>query len=321
MDIRGVAMTRARLRRRRQPSASHVFIDTITITATLEEEEMEELIANLRHFDDCRQYRWHMGYTNNFQITLDYYTQDSLLILTNLRGDRCKFLCEFHPSAGNALNAQTWLDEVLPSGYYDLLSRGTITRLDLTTDILHRRPDELLCFVPRMQINRLYAGRGGLEEVESIYAGARRSTRSLVLYDRKKRVQSINRKRQLRLPVSKGFCTRLELRIKRAMSVDDLEQLSNPFADVEIYDLRKPNIQLSEVEEYFTDRCRLRGVNSAMNDFHQRRRRRWRQFLRTRYGPTWWNPDEIWQSWGDYIRVLFPHQDSLMGLRDLVDDS
>tara|TARA_R110002111_G_scaffold206250_4_gene270625 strand:+ start:284 stop:1177 length:894 start_codon:yes stop_codon:yes gene_type:complete len=199
---------------------------------------------------------------------------------------------EFNPA--NCLEETlNLLDTILPNGAReDLLVSGRITRLDVNTDLYEVDLNDILVFVPRVQINRVYSRKLGLETIEY---GSRKSLKSMSCYDKK-----LEMRKRGKILLEHDAMTRFEIRFnKKLPKFFDLASMENPFEKVEVYEI--PNFkEQTEALMHFIDACRFRGPNNAITQLSISSRRKYNRKLRDFSEPYWWSKwhrAHIWKSW------------------------
>lgn len=308
-------------RRRRGTRTTKVFIDTVTLTAQLDPSELEEIVSKAESSDEC--YRIHTrsnGYRRNYNIRLDSETRDSLLVQLD-RGDGTGFRCQFHPGHGNLWFATNWLEELLPLGYLDLLSRCFFTRVDWTVDIINKGIEDLVLWHPSMKTNRIFAGQKGLKEVQSVYTGSRRSKRHFLMYDRVTHLNKLNHDLRTKFEVPSRKSTRLEFRNQRVQTFRELRsETSNPFQDVRLFDLKGKQVSNTPLRLLF-DSFQFRGCNASLALMEPDERREYVAMIPESIDATWWDAESVWSSWSDCVDALSPSEDSLIGISNFLDDA
>ncbi|MCH7510272.1 MAG: replication initiation factor domain-containing protein [Proteobacteria bacterium] len=204
------------------------------------------------------------------------------------------FRCEFNPTVVEPAIIRAVFDAVLPKGYEHLMWVGKCTRIDLTTDIYGVDVDDLLIWSKNARVSRVFCRNG---KVETLYLGSKLSPIGYAIYDKNAE--------QLKKGSSKdmnGPRTRIEVRVKTAISTSSLGALANPFSKLNVA-CYKSFTGMDEMSAMFLDSCRYRGAHAALKQLNKKKRERFEFLLRTHKSP-WWDPYLIWQQYPTVVEQL-----------------
>jgi len=295
-------MKRVRIKRKALVRPSPVFIDMVCLTANLDHYDLELILKKVKtNTDNFYKSRRPSNYKYAYGIKLP----DEKGVLVELQHKRklkkSGFRCVFNPHSPNFPLIASLLDQILPLGYANLLDQCSFTRVDVTTDLPFKLPENLLIHVPRAQTNLVISGRDGLE---TLYIGRRRGSKRLLrVYDKCRQMRKPGGRTPFEIP--QVDTTRLEFEVRRVGPLHDLKQLPNQFISVRMYDVSELNEESIE-NRLFIDSCRFRGCNNSMLMMTRAEKRRYARKIEHLSAP-YWNPEKIWQGWDATVdRLLHP---------------
>ena len=165
--------------------------------------------------------------------------------------------------------------------FFEFVSNGHVTQIDFCREILHRVPDDYLFRRKGAQTSRTFETGEG---VETLYLGRRTGSHTCI-YNK-----ALEQGKE-------GKSVRVECRVRftKALPIQKLWSLPDPFKPVEVFSLYCPE---PPVEEGYwaalLDSCRLRGVSKAIKAQPCKMRARFRKCLSENVTPWWRLSDDDW---------------------------
>lgn len=231
---------------------------------------------------------------------------------------------EFNPNTLSPGEVRFVLDSVFDGGY-TLIMDGTLTRIDLSIEVNHRKPEEVVFYYPNIRNTTMKYGEKG--DLQSVYLGDKNSTHWLV-YDKNQKRMEKNRKckyDQYAIPVPKddpSFPDYPVTRFERSFypesvsyTLDSLQQDKNPFHklfvvecfkfdELELPKKYKKNPEAVALFRFFLDSCEVRGLQSALKILPTNYYRN--QYLKILEDAKadWWDGVEIWNQLPQLIQAL-----------------
>lgn len=254
-----------------KPQVGALFIDKISLTLDVPKQKQIEIVSKLKILNDNHglYFKHSSTYKYSVNISLDDIMGNPSKIIfqcaptTANKNKKIRFIrVEWNPSKINSSVVKSTLNQILPGIFHSLQSEGNITRIDLATDIKHVKPGNLLFYYPYIQCSQNYFKSG---RIESAYLGTKDSDRQIVLYDKKEEQKKKNKKLPFPYPLPLLDLTRLEIRIRKAMSFAELLKIENPFANLQLRVSKTPNTGAG-FDEYrlFRRLCIWEGVAQAL---------------------------------------------------------
>jgi hypothetical protein len=149
--------------------------------------------------------------------------------------------------------------------------------------------DHVLVSAHKQQCASIFTNRTG--KIESVYIGRRTSDRYLRLYQKGplKKVEEV--------------LIRVEYQTRDAGSLDKIDQMKNPFANLKLYHITEPDMPAETA--WFIDSARQRGVRRALSIVPKAAQKPLQDFLLAHQAP-WWNPAQLWGHWqADALAIIF----------------
>jgi hypothetical protein len=158
-------------------------------------------------------------------------------------------------------------------GMKQFLEGSYVTRIDIAVDIPGIWVDHVLVSAHKQQCASIFTNRTG--KIESVYIGRRTSDRYLRLYQKGplKKVEEV--------------LIRVEYQTRDAGSLDKIDQMKNPFANLKLYHITEPDMPAETA--WFIDSARQRGVRRALSIVPKAAQKPLQDFLLAHQAP-WWNP-------------------------------
>jgi hypothetical protein len=204
---------------------------------------------------------------------------------------------DFNPSKADTLHVFNILNEVLPGGWSDVLTRAVFTRFDAAIDIQGVLPHQLLAYYPKKTVSQIHCKSG---VIETMYLGTAEAANRVVVYDKLLHVTEMNKKFNLKLPKPTGPTTRVEIRMKPDVEADGLAGLENPFENL----LLRLNSLLPkegpELWRTFVALVQFRGAQDALLVLDQLTRDKFRATLKA-VPCNWWKPEKLWEEWAALV--------------------
>src|SRR5450759_357481 len=207
---------------------------------------------------------------------------------------------ELNPNYADMNHVCALLMEILPGGIEDVHTKARITRFDVSLDLVGLQPDELLAYAPGKQISRIYCKSG---KIETLYLGGYDSG-TIVIYDKQLEVKEKNSKYKTNIPVPKEPTTRIEIRLKPGMGIDELLHIKNPFQTLVIRTFASMSFVHTELWRLFFAVAQSRGAQDALLMLDENTRKKFRPQIES-VKCDWYNPDAIWSTWHQLLSEVF----------------
>ena len=287
-----------------------MFIDFLSFTFDMDEDSREGMV---RFFHsavtdigsmyyptyEMRKY----GYRHGFQFCINQTTRETCKVFYDPWRHNCFYIrIVYNPSKvdsdGQRAIEETF--EILTWNCQDYaLDSIRITRLDITVDIANVLLNQLLVSAPRLQKSCLYNSPTGT--TQSLYIGDKNSALHYCIYDK-------NKNQHLPHGHEEPIITRFEARIKRSMSPIELQTIANPLANLSVVELGllRNCAQLNDIDNWFLDSCRYRGMQAALRLCRDSRTRtRYRRIIHDAGAAAWWDPTSLWDAFiEDHMRPI-----------------
>ncbi len=180
---------------------------------------------------------------------------------------------------------------LVEADWSDISAGAKITWIDLASDIINLGMERLHFHVSSTGKTHAYFGLKGA--TETVYLGLKKGKSGKVtIYNKRQQLKDTKR-----LAKYDGLPhTRVEIRARTALSIDNLGKLSNPFDKLDIgYLPHKAENMPAHVWQHFCDSVRYRGITEALNIVPSERLPIYKAALDQ--GEPIWRPLEIWKSW------------------------
>lgn len=224
----------------------------------------------------------------------DYPNQMTMVIQWEPIHSGVAFLrVDFNPSKADMAHVHNILNEVLPDGWADVLTRAVFTRFDAAVDVQGVLPHQLLAYYPKKTVSEIHCKSG---VIETMYIGTAEAANRVVVYDKLLQVTEVNKKFNLKLPKPLGPTTRVEIRMKPGVQAEGLAGIENPFENLllRLYSLLSK--EGPELWRTFVALVQFRGAQDALLLLDQPTRDKFRATLKA-VPCDWWNPEKLWEGW------------------------
>jgi hypothetical protein len=181
-----------------------------------------------------------------------------------------------------------WFRDALSSEMYS----ANITRIDLATDVRNLNINHIIaCRNDNTMISTTY-GRDG--SIGTLYLGGKNSDVRFVIYD--KRAQLRGRVIANRFDPA---LTRIEVRLKVGLSLNELRSYPNPFQSLEIREIESLEVNgqrsMPHYWDWFIAATKQDGLEATLNRIKNPKTRRvWTDRVLQRTEPNWWQPNDLW---------------------------
>ncbi|GJL85430.1 MAG: hypothetical protein DHS20C02_12050 [Micavibrio sp.] len=180
-------------------------------------------------------------------------------------------------------------------GFLETLSHGHVTRLDVCTDILDVNPEDFMLKVKYARYSQSVFGNDG--SLETIYFGKSKGTQYTVY---KKAHEQYGKE-------AKSDVMRVECRLRKAIPIQHLSSLENPFQRVQFYNLKptkQPNVHPGHWMA-FVDAVRFRGSSNTALKRQPVDVRSKLKYCLSKNTFEGWKPEDLWgEAW---LQVLNNH--------------
>jgi hypothetical protein len=178
----------------------------------------------------------------------------------------------------------------------DYIRAARVSRVDVAIDIHGTKISELAIYSPRHQKSMVAFGRWG--DIETMYIGAKRSGKQVVVYDKARQLREKQRVNVVE------ECTRFETRVKTYVSVRELAGLKNPFAGIEVFNCPTDFPELApNYRQMFCDSVSLRGLQTVLRMLTRPMRRAIMTAL-AEHRCSYWEAEKLWSGWGAAVEAL-----------------
>ncbi len=186
------------------------------------------------------------------------------------------------------------LTPLVPNGWQYFISNGTITRLDVATDVGGLAMDDFMIVPPQILTVTRRSNTGILQTVE---LGKPKGNQTCI-YDRY----------QKRIAKGQGNKFGPGVRIERRLRtpnilLSELASLKNPFAKLEMVspNITRPPLEKSEGKWLmFRYTVTAIGLESAIAFISPKRRTMYRKHFKS-LNADWWDPSKIWSKWPEAL--------------------
>lgn len=273
-----------------------LLVDKISLTLPSTTEVHDAIVENLYElqFNDENVERVIYGdLLKNYlyAIKLNFDSGEHCTTQYSPRRRRTNFVrIEYNPSKVEPEDIRylyTLLQACIPD-FSESLLRARITRLDLAFDLPVIEVSRILVFdTPRKLVSRTFQTNGKLN---ALSIGSQESDRFLLVYD-KGLERAIRGER-----IVAQITTRFELRLKDLNGWSELQLISNPFAHYTVLEFQNAmEVSDDHIWQWFIHATNVIGAQAALSLIENKTaRKRYRDLLKARQNPSWWNPDEIW---------------------------
>ena len=275
---------------------SPLICDKISITLKVEYDDEPTIVNNINELlangYGKRVYR--SFYSLCGELGLGDFNQNKLLVQCQPKdSDRSFFRAEYNPAKAPIGDVHGFINRVLPGGYVQLMKHGICTRIDATIDIKKVHIDQLIFSQPGIRKTQAFY-KGG--HTETLYLGAKTSSKQICIYDKLAEIKRMNAKTWLeKVPVPDHPLTRIEARIKNKTQCNQLQNLANPFCRLNISDCSA--LDPSDLNtRLFLMTCQATNGQTTLLALPVTKRRRFRKLLEANR-EKWWNPTSIWEQW------------------------
>ncbi|MCC6598013.1 MAG: hypothetical protein IT559_04415 [Alphaproteobacteria bacterium] len=172
--------------------------------------------------------------------------------------------------------------------FFETLSHGRVTRLDVCTDIWGINPEDFMLKVKYARHSQNVFGQSG--DLETVLFGKSKGTQYAVY---KKALEEYG-------DDGEADIMRIEARLRKSMPIQQLPFIENPFSRVELYNLKPTNLPKLHPSHWtaFVDSVRFRGsVSTALKKQSPDARSKLKYCL-SKNTFEGWKPDNLWgQRW------------------------
>lgn len=232
----------------------------------------------------------------NLAITEDAESEPDIDICA-LRDGRRPFRIEYNPNKlGEVPEHHEAFLSIMREWFGDAFSEEmggvNITRIDFATDVRGININSLVACRQDTTVVSTSYGRDG--SIQTIYLGSKNSDLRFVIYDKRE---------QQRGRVSAGrydrACTRIEVRLKKGLSLAQLRSYANPFTNLMICELSSLEVNGQKNSLHYWDwlvgASKQDGLEATLNRIRNpRTRSAWTRKVLERDEPIWWHPGDLW---------------------------
>lgn len=228
----------------------------------------------------------------------DYPSQMTMVIQWEPIHSGVAFLrVDLNPSKADMAHVYNVLNEVLPGGWTDVLTRAVFTRFDAAVDVQGVLPHQLLAYYPKKTVSRIHCKSG---VIETMYIGTAEAANRVVVYDKRLQVMEMNKKFNLKLPLPMAPTTRVEIRMKPDVQADGLVGFENPFENLLLRQYSLLPKDGPELWRTFVALVQFRGAQDALLVLDQPTRDKFRATLKA-VPCNWWKPEKLWEGWANLV--------------------
>ncbi len=285
------------------PKCAPIKIDKLSVTIPVSDSEQAVLQKTFQK--DMNEYwggkAWDsIHYHINKKI---YLSGESVLFqgwpkMTNSNWMRL----EFNPAKVDPSEVGVILNSFYPGGYQNLISYGSVTRIDFAIDVKLLQVEDLIFQYPGVSIsqNHLKAGR-----IQTAYLGDVESENSFIFYDKVEEIKTNNNKlgKNYKVELPKVPTTRIEWRYrpgKNCTLKNLLSTTKNRFEKLNLAVIRDrpkvPKIDFDSMVRFVIHMSRYEGLQQALYHVPKPKRQLVKNTIIQAMYSDWWKPSEIWQS-------------------------
>lgn len=167
-------------------------------------------------------------------------------------------------------------------GFYEILGKSKITRIDLAVDIFNMDLESLLVKVKNKRIARTFFNQDG--EIATMTFGGSKGNQ-YVLYSKSEQMGVANF----------GSTVRIEARMRpKGLWMKNIADMANPLSAVQIFNLDCIDNAIDNgFWNAFRDSCRYRGVNNALKLQSGKIKAKLKKAVNEN-SADWWNPELFW---------------------------
>jgi hypothetical protein len=202
---------------------------------------------------------------------------------------------EFNPSKAGPEGMQAYhqlATRLFPTSY---ALTACVTRIDIAIDFFGVSIADFNVRSTRHRKTMTVSGSRGL--TETIYLGLAKSKTQVILYDKARQL------RETEGSQLKGFCTRIEARIRTFTPVVQLGEIKNPFAGIKVYSLADITPPDARHWPLFRGCVAHRGLHAALALLPLAEREKYQRALAERPSRVW-NPNDLWCGWPAAVEAL-----------------
>lgn len=291
------------------PKTLKPICDGISITIDIPEHYREQLENNI---ESIKRYAKKYGYAIARKISLnkeklnaysDKTGQSDVIIQCSPYNRHKNFLyIHFNPSKILMNELKNLVDELFPFdyGYSYLISTGIVTRCDIAVDIKYVEINSLLFRYPQKRINCIYTSSGRTE-----YIGSLLSNNYFCIYDKRTEIKKKNKKKVFLLKdkVPEYPVTRIELRLKLSMTIEEISKITNPFRKLKIISYQNLDFP-SDSDKLFLKVARLEGTQAAMLTMTDKNTRAAYAKKLSKGCASWWDSEVTWKDTQEMINNI-----------------
>lgn len=291
------------------PNPSDLFIDFLTMTVAYPHSEHDQIIKGFKKAEDAGYGKkiYTASYYHALKLNMDAPEEGRVIIQCSPKDPTYRyFRIEFNPAHTNLANLKKDMDSILPGGYYSMMKKGVLTRLDLTCDVTHLNINEILPKYPKMSTKMHYA-KNGL--IETMYLGAFGSSKQFVLYDKTAEIAKTNKKKYLwfKKSVPNHDLLRIECRLTDLnCTLENALGMKNPFYHLSLPAYFKPMVvpDYDPLWDFFLASCRHESPKIALSRLNEQHREHYQKMLQAQKLTFWWRPKDLWKGLPNAIKKI-----------------
>lgn len=178
-------------------------------------------------------------------------------------------------------------------GFYELLSKAKVTRIDINVDIHNVEFDAVMIKIKKNRIANTFFDQKG--RIQTMNFGSSKGNQYSIY----------SKSGQTGLAYF-GHVLRIEARMRpKTLYMKDLKHMSNPLTNIEIFDMQHNDTSIDkDFWKMFRDSCRYRGVSNALKILSQNKRNKMKKAVNNSHAK-WWIPELFWDD--QWISALENH--------------
>jgi len=236
----------------------------------------------------------------------------TLRIDADPRGEGYNFMrFEWNPSKSCPIAVLCAIEHfVCPLWTYDyVLKNARINRIDLAIDVNNVNIDQMYVHSARKSMTRMIFTNSSSKGGKTEYLGQAKSEKMFRIYDKAAELKKKNLKKiaEFKEEALEDNITRIELELKpnKRGSLFELNEMSNPFADLTIYSYPMDLLN-DDLFGQLLARARYEGLTKTLKSLSPLNRKKYTAIMKNS-SVDWWFPEQIWSQVPNVLeKLIYP---------------
>lgn len=287
-----------------------VFIDKISLTYSPPNKTIEDIILGTITNKGWQQ-TWTKPY-ESYDNKNNLYCKNAVLDFDNSVGylqvkpkfKKLNYLrLEYNPSKIDYESLVMSLDSIYEGLASSILSSGTVTRIDIATDIYYISPDQIIIDYSKIKSREVYCFGGN---VQTIYVGKNESALRIRMYDKIAQINAHSKNKDKLKSIFNKW-TRLELQYRpKSKKLDSFLNHKNIMLPL-TFNATPENIYNDFVFQQDRDLAVIKGVRAGTVKMNKSYKEAFVAKL-AKYGKSnIINPNTLWNTLPDAIKQIYPN--------------